>query len=119
MFVTAIRPETREVVIGPADELLGHQVIIEEVNWLAEPLDAESRVWVQCRYRAAAVPAVVLSNAGHRLTLALEEPVRAITPGQSGALYTQDGRLLGGGVIALPAAQCSTSPSRRLAVLNS
>jgi len=26
--------------------------------------------------------------------------VRAITPGQSGALYQADGRLLGGGVIA-------------------
>jgi len=26
--------------------------------------------------------------------------VRAITPGQSGALYDPDGRLLGGGVIA-------------------
>jgi len=26
--------------------------------------------------------------------------VRAITPGQSGALYDADGRLLGGGVIA-------------------
>ena len=119
MFVTAIRPETREVVIGPADELLGHQVILEEVNWIAEPLAADARVWVQCRYRAAAVPAVVLTTRGDHLTLALEEPVRAITPGQSGALYTREGRLLGGGVIALPATRCATSPSRRLAVLNS
>ena len=118
MFVTAIRPDTREVVIGPADELLGHQVILEEVNWIADPLEADARVWVQCRYHAAAVPAVVLTTEGDHLTLALEEPVRAITPGQSGALYTQEGRLLGGGVIALPATRCATSPSRRLAVLN-
>jgi tRNA U34 2-thiouridine synthase MnmA/TrmU len=33
------------------------------------------------------------------LQLQLHEPVRAITPGQSGALYDADGRLLGGGVI--------------------
>jgi tRNA-specific 2-thiouridylase len=33
-----------------------------------------------------------------RLTLELPEPVRAITPGQSGVLYLGD-RLIGGGVI--------------------
>lgn len=118
-FVTAIRPETREVVIGPAEELLGHQVRLDEVNWLADPLGPETRVWVQCRYRAAAVPATVLERADDALVLALQEPVRAITPGQSGALYTREGRLLGGGVIGLPEPRCAPSPSRRLAVLNS
>jgi tRNA U34 2-thiouridine synthase MnmA/TrmU len=34
-----------------------------------------------------------------RLGLALETPVRAITPGQSGVLYTEAGLVLGGGVI--------------------
>ena len=33
------------------------------------------------------------------LELVLEEPVRAITPGQSGVLYAADDRVLGGGVI--------------------
>lgn len=119
LFVVEIRPDTREVVIGPADALLGHQVIVEEVNWLAHPLTEGDRVWVQCRYRAPAVPATIITAGADRLVLALEEPVRAITPGQSGALYTEAGRLLGGGVIALPEGRCATSPSRRLAVLNS
>jgi tRNA U34 2-thiouridine synthase MnmA/TrmU len=34
------------------------------------------------------------------LALDLAEPVRAITPGQSGALYDAEDRLLGGGLIA-------------------
>jgi tRNA U34 2-thiouridine synthase MnmA/TrmU len=83
-------------------ELLGHEVSLEEVNWLAEPLRLGDRVWVQCRYRARAVPGTVaaLAPADASLTLRLAEPVRAIAPGQSGVLYDADERLLGGGVIA-------------------
>ncbi len=100
MYVVAIRPERREVVIGPDDALFGHAVTLEEVNWLAEPLAPGAAVFVQCRYRARAVPARVRAGDGTALALDLAQPVRAITPGQSGALYDAEGRLLGGGVIA-------------------
>ena len=97
-YVVAIRPERREVVIGTADELAGHRVRLDEVNWLASPLAAGDGCRVQLRYRAAAVPATVLAVDGATIELALAEPVRAITPGQSGVLY-QDDRVLGGGLI--------------------
>jgi len=100
MYVVAIRPETREVVIGRGAELFGHDVSLEEVNWLADPLGPGDPVWVQCRYRARAVPGTVDAIADGRLALRLAQPVRAITPGQSGVLYDADDRLLGGGIIA-------------------
>jgi tRNA-specific 2-thiouridylase len=100
MYVVAIRPDTREVVIGTGDELFGHAVSLEEVNWLADPLAPGAAAWVQCRYRASAVPGMVAALEGGALRLSLAEPVRAITPGQSAALYDEAGRLLGGGVIA-------------------
>ena len=100
MYVVDIRPETREVVIGRGEDLFGHEVSLEEVNWLAPPLGPGDDVWVQCRYRARAVPGTVHAFEPGALQLALLEPVRAITPGQSGALYDASGRLLGGGVIA-------------------
>jgi tRNA U34 2-thiouridine synthase MnmA/TrmU len=94
--------------------LFGHAVSLEEVNWLADPLTDGDPVWVQCRYRARAVPGTVAANGpggggrggrgggggGGRIALRLAEPVRAIAPGQSGVLYDADDRLLGGGIIA-------------------
>jgi tRNA-specific 2-thiouridylase len=100
-FVVAIRPERREVVIGGLADLEGHKLTLEELNWLAPPLRAGETCEVQVRYRARAVPATVAAVDARTATLVLAEPVRAITPGQSGVLYTGD-RVLGGGVIASP-----------------
>ena len=99
-YVVAIRPERREVVIGTADDLAGHRVRLDEVNWLTDPLRAGDECRAQLRYRAAAVPATVLGTGPEFVELALAQPVRAITPGQSGVLYGLDDRVLGGGVIA-------------------
>jgi tRNA-specific 2-thiouridylase len=98
-FVVAIRPERREVVIGTAQELEGHRLLLEELNWLAEPLGPGDECRVQIRHRSPAVPATVTSGAGESIELVLSTPVRAITPGQSGVLYSDQDRVLGGGVI--------------------
>jgi len=98
-YVVAIRPERREVVIGTADELAGHRLRLEELNWLADPLEPGESCEIQIRYRARAVPATVVEARESTIELALNTPVRAITPGQSGVLYGPGERVLGGGVI--------------------
>src|ERR1019366_4547209 len=99
LYVIGINPDRREVVVGDADELLGHDVALEECNWLDERLAPGDRCQVQLRYRSTAVPAVVRSSDGTRCVLDLETPVRAIAPGQSGVLYSFEDQVLGGGVI--------------------
>ncbi len=99
-YVVAIRPEAREVVIGSLEDLEGHRVTLDEINWLAAPLAAGDHCRIQLRYRAPAVPATVVSLDAGGIGLALETAVRAITPGQSGVLYDNADRVLGGGVIA-------------------
>lgn len=99
MYVVAIRPDQREVVVGSALDLEGGVVHLDELNWLAEPLQPGDQCEVQIRYRARAVPAVVTELSASAITLALATPARAIAPGQSGVLYSRDGRVLGGGVI--------------------
>jgi tRNA-specific 2-thiouridylase len=99
-YVVAIRPESREVVVGGTGDLLGHRVALEELNWLAEALKEGDECAVQVRYRSRAVPGTVLAAGPDRMELALATPVRAITPGQSGVLYGPGAQVLGGGVIS-------------------
>ena len=99
LYVLGIRPERREVVVGPRDALDGHSVVLDEVNWLADPLPSGARCEVQLRYRARAVPAEVVGTDAGAIELRLLQPARAIAPGQSGVLYGEEGRVLGGGLI--------------------
>jgi tRNA-specific 2-thiouridylase len=99
MFVIAIRPESREVVIGPREELLGRGVVAREINWLVDEAPAPgSHVQLQVRHRATATPAEVLRIDDNEIELALDQPVAAITPGQSLVIYDGE-RVLGGGII--------------------
>ena len=99
MYVVALRPETREVVVGPRDALLGSRVAASRVNWLVEtPPRVGDEVQVRIRHRAPLASAVVEAVGEGTAAFALASPVSAITPGQSAVIY--DGtRVLGGGFI--------------------
>ncbi|MGE5731488.1 MAG: tRNA 2-thiouridine(34) synthase MnmA, partial [Gemmatimonas sp.] len=98
MFVVDIRPRDRAVVIGPREELLGRGVIARSINWLVDAPSIGSRVSIQIRHRASPASAEIVRVDGDEIELALDEPVTAITPGQSLVLYDGD-RVLGGGLI--------------------
>ncbi len=98
LYVLGIRPDDRAVVVGSEAELDGWSLRLDEVNWLADPLGVGDRCEIQVRYRSRPVPATVRATSGSTIELALHQPARAITPGQSGVMYDGE-RLLGGGVI--------------------
>jgi tRNA-specific 2-thiouridylase len=98
MFVVEIRAESRAVVIGPREELLGKGVVAREVNWLVDVPAVGSEIEVQVRHRARPARGTLVRVDADEVEIALEEAVSAITPGQSLVLY--DGAtVLGGGVI--------------------
>lgn len=110
VYVVALRPETREVVIGPREALLGHGVVAREVNWLvAQPPVVGDSVQVRVRHRAPLVNARVTRLDGGEIELSLDAPISAIAPGQSLVLYDGE-RVLGGGFIE---AAIAISPSGR------
>lgn len=98
MYVIAIRPEDRAVVIGSREELLGRGVIAREVNWLVDPPALGAAVAVRIRHRAPLARGEIVRMEGDEIEIALDEPVLAIAPGQSMVIYDCD-RVLGGGFI--------------------
>ncbi len=99
LYVLEVRPETRSVVVGEEEALLGDRLVARGVNWLSagEP-DAPRRADVRIRYRHAEAPATVRSLGEGRAEVRFDESQRAITPGQAAVFY--DGEVcLGGGWI--------------------
>jgi tRNA-specific 2-thiouridylase len=97
MFVLEIRPDTREVVVGPRDGLLAHGVELQEMNWLVPTPAVGAELEVQLRHRAGSVSARI-HEMNDGVSLGFHRPQYAVTPGQSGVLFQGD-RLLGGGKI--------------------
>ena len=98
MFVVAIEPAARAVVIGPRHELLGRSVVAREVNWLVDAPEVGAEVAVQIRHHARPAAGVLVRRDADEVEIALDEAVSAISPGQSVVLYDGE-RVLGGGVI--------------------
>ena len=109
MYVIAIRPEQRAVVIGTRDELLGSGIVAREVNWLADAPQLGDEVAVRIRHRAPLARAQIVRLDGDEIELALDEPVAAITPGQSVVFYDRQ-RVLGGGFIEAAKSQRAQLP---------
>jgi len=98
LYVLQVRPETNEVVVGEADRLLRDEVTLIDLNWIARPPTPGEELLVQLRYRARPVRATVDETTEHAVRLRLQTPQRAVTPGQSGAVYRGE-VLVGGGRI--------------------
>lgn len=99
VFVTAIRPETNEVVIGENEALFTTRLLCNRVNLMAtETLEGEHRVIGKIRYGHKGTPCTIRMVGEDLLECVFEEPVRAITPGQSAVFY-EDGHIFGGGII--------------------
>lgn len=99
VFVTKIRPETKEVVIGESEDLFTKELICDQINLMAQDtLDEPRRVLGKIRYGHKGTYCTIEKDGEERIRCTFEDPVRAITPGQSAVFY-EDGHIFGGGVI--------------------
>jgi len=100
VFVTEIRPESNEVVIGENEELFQRRVLARNVNFMSVPgIESEMRVTAKIRYNHKGSAAVVKTAGEDMVECIFDEPQRAVTPGQALVFYDADGNVAGGGSI--------------------
>ena len=101
IYVVGIRPRTNEVVVGQAGSLYRKTLLVERVNWLAQPgFDSRGRARVSASIRYGHHPQPAwIEKQGRRWLLSFKESVRAVTPGQAAVFYHTDA-VLGGGWIS-------------------
>jgi tRNA-specific 2-thiouridylase len=98
-YVLEIRPETRQVVVGPRELLAQSALHVENVHWLlARPPSGPVRCRVKIRYLHQAAAAMVHPAQDRRARVEFDEPQFAIAPGQAAVFYRET-QVLGGGWI--------------------
>lgn len=102
VFVTAIRPENNEVVIGESEDLFDDTALMKSVNYMAmeEPeVGQEIPVIAKIRYAHKGDEAVLSKNEDGTVVVKFEKPQRAITPGQALVCYQGEYVVCGGTIM--------------------
>ena len=99
LYVTRVDASTGVVEVGGADALLRHEARLERVSYVAGVVPGSPMQGLgQIRYAHTAASAVWTAAEGVRAPVRFIEPQRAMTPGQSLVLYSED-QVVAGGVI--------------------
>ncbi len=97
VFVTEIRTETDEVVIGENEDVFTTELYCKDVNYMAvEKITEPQRFIGKIRYSHKGAYCMVYPLEDGKLKCVFEEPVRAVTPGQAVVLYEGECVALGG-----------------------
>lgn len=90
-YVAALDPVRNAVVAAHAADAQAQTIHTGPANWVSRaPSEKPLRMAVQVRYRQAPVPCLALPQAGGKLTLVLEAPMRGVAPGQWAVCYEGD-----------------------------
>ena len=106
IYVVRILPEQNAVVVGPNEALFTRECTVPGMHWISGEAPAlPLRCSAKTRYRQPEQPCTVYPAGEGGIRLVFDEPLRAITPGQSAVLYDGD-TVLGGGIIAREESVC-------------
>lgn len=99
VFVTEIRPETNEVVIGESEDIFSTALRASHLNFMSVPeIDGEVRATAKIRYNHRGDDCVIRMVGRDTAEVIFDRPQRAATPGQAVVFYDGD-YVMGGGTI--------------------
>lgn len=98
-YVVEIDIEQNIVFIGSDTDLYSSKVGLIQMSWTNQPLESGTECMVKIRHGGKCTSAVFY-NDDRGPWIQFSNPLRSLTPGQSAVFYTQDGVLLGGGIMA-------------------
>ncbi len=99
VFVSEIRPETNEVVIGENEDILKKTIVCDNINFMSVvDVDRDKVYMGKIRYNHKGSPCQVEVK-NDKLYVTFLEPVRAATPGQALVVYDGENVALGGTII--------------------
>ncbi|MFI3237398.1 MAG: tRNA 2-thiouridine(34) synthase MnmA [Lachnospiraceae bacterium] len=98
-FVTEIRADKNEVVLGSNEDLFTNTLRCGRLNWMAiEDVVEPYKCLAKIRYSHEGSPCLIEPDGEGVVKVTFDEPVRAITPGQAVVFYEHD-YVVGGGTI--------------------
>lgn len=98
LYVTEIRPEENQVVLGSNEDLFQRHLTADRFNWI-ESVEPDEVIRARIRYHQQEKEATVRILDDGRVEVDFLEPQRAITKGQSVVLYRGDAVVGGGRII--------------------
>lgn len=100
VYVTAIRPDTNEVVIGEDKDVYSDRLTCHDLNFMGLSREELTRdglhLFGKIRYRHPGEYCTVRLKDDDSMEVLFEKPVRAVTPGQAFVLYDGDFVACGG-----------------------
>lgn len=98
LYVVELKAAENQVVVGTAKDVFARGLVASDVTWMAmptldEPVDAVAKI----RYGNRESTVRIYPD-GANVRVEFDQPVRAVTPGQSVVFY-QGNTVLGGGII--------------------
>lgn len=98
-FVTGIDAKKNRVVLGGEEELFSNRLIADHLCFVSDrPVSYPFSAEAQIRYAAQTVSVTVFERDDGAVEVRFDEPVRAVTPGQTIVFYRGE-KVLGGGEI--------------------
>ena len=101
-YVVALDSQKNQVILGTKENLMHTKCIAKNVNWLIDSPNQEFKAIVKIRYNHKGSTAIVKQKEDNQVEIIFDEPVSAITPGQTAVIYTDTpngSRLIAGGWI--------------------